>query len=54
MVVPEPPPLLVMCLSYMSQSFVTCIVGVSLGFKKANREIVTKIVKSTFKSSRSA
>jgi len=44
MVALEAPPLAVVCLSYLAQSFITCIVGISLGFKKANRNIVQKSI----------
>jgi len=32
----NPPPVAIMCVSYLSQSLVACIVGISVGLKKAN------------------
>ena len=31
-----PPPAAIMCLAYMSQSLVSCVVGISLAFRKGN------------------
>ena len=36
---PQPPPLSILCLSSLAQSCVACVVGLSLGFRKANIDV---------------
>jgi len=42
MVKQEAPPVSVLCLSYFAQSFIVCIVGISLGFKNENIKVWRK------------
>ena len=36
---PQPPPLSILCFSSLAQSCVACVVGLSLGFRKANLDV---------------